>query len=188
MNEMPEVEFTFWKGQETGEREYRHAYYLAGMRGTVQFVFMSYEHAGVQREFAADLGYHSPKPMYENHEPLGNKGECHALRRPWTDSYCYYDGSGLNAERVWEAFLAAGRDEEVIQTHLRDFYFDVFYDGAWEADTDAGPYLTPQEREDRMYEGMRAMIEVNPTPELQQLLADYDAKRKERDDAAAGGW
>lgn len=49
---------------------------------------------------AADLGYHSPKPMFEGQEPR----EC-----PYLDGQpCYYDGSGLNAERVYDVLLAEG--------------------------------------------------------------------------------
>lgn len=43
---------------------------------------------------AFDLGYHSPKPMYEG-QP---SNECHLLE----GGICYYDGSCLNADSFWK--------------------------------------------------------------------------------------
>lgn len=49
----------------------------------------------------ADLGYHSPKPMFEGHTSMAN---C-----PYLDGKpCYYDGSGLRAEDVYEILLKKG--------------------------------------------------------------------------------
>jgi hypothetical protein len=52
---------------------------------------------------AADLGYHSPVPQHEGHEPLD-----HAC--PVLNGTCYYDGSGLNANRVFHVLLNEGSD------------------------------------------------------------------------------
>jgi hypothetical protein len=49
------------------------------------------------KPMAADLGYHSPYPMYEGHEEWGGRMECDLL----DGGVCYYDGSGLNAEEPW---------------------------------------------------------------------------------------
>lgn len=52
---------------------------------------------------AADVGYHSPTPMYENQSPMG---ECEII-----GCECYYDGSGLHAEEVWEEWQEIGEWE-----------------------------------------------------------------------------
>jgi hypothetical protein len=49
---------------------------------------------------AWDIGYHSPKPMYEGQTCMGH---CSYL-----GCDCYYDGSGLNAEPHVEPFLEEG--------------------------------------------------------------------------------
>lgn len=50
----------------------------------------------------ADLGYHSPVPMYEGQNSMG---ECNLL-----GGICYYDGSGLRAEEVLETLIREGSD------------------------------------------------------------------------------
>ena len=51
----------------------------------------------------ADIGYHSPKPMYRGQTKINN---C-----PYLDGKpCYYDGSGLRADRFIPEFLAGGSD------------------------------------------------------------------------------
>lgn len=49
---------------------------------------------------AADLGFHSNEPSYRDHESM----DCDLLPA----GYCYYDGSGLAAGPVLEAFLEHG--------------------------------------------------------------------------------
>lgn len=88
---------------------------VKGPHGAVQFVLMTSWHLPhVQREraaqrvehvlcqpFPADLGYHSPVPRHEGH--MATEG-C-----PWVESgTCYYDGSGLQAHRVYERLLREG--------------------------------------------------------------------------------
>ena len=52
----------------------------------------------------ADLGYHSPVPQYDGQESLTE--ECEYL----DGKPCYYDGSALQADRVYKRLLAEGED------------------------------------------------------------------------------
>ena len=96
----------------------------------------------------ADLGYHSPKPMYEGHEAMGsssfdwdNKEEVGTPDNPLqlpllkpTGTFtpceyldgkpCYYDGSGLNAERVYGVLLEKGSDG--VWKELEEYYVSTF--------------------------------------------------------------
>jgi hypothetical protein len=96
----------------------------------------------------ADLGYHSPKPMYEGQPPMGaekfdfeNKevlkgatGEIAIPTRVQTGTFtpcelldggpCYYDGSTLNAEPVFEVLLREG--SAGVWRELREFYLQTF--------------------------------------------------------------
>ena len=93
---------------------------------------------------AADLGYHSPKPMYEGHKPMrhiykhmrftapdqfvpGVYGD--PVICPYLDGGvpCYYDGSRLQAERVLERLLREG-DAGVWQA-LEELYERTFHEG-----------------------------------------------------------
>src|SRR5690606_10744290 len=92
------------------------AFVLKGELGAVQFViFTNWHLPHVTEEFlakpldkmdirclfmpsAADVGYHSPKPMYEGQEPVG---ECECL----DGKICYYDGSGLQAQDIFNNIL-----------------------------------------------------------------------------------
>ena len=66
---------------------------------------------------AADLGYHSPKPMYKGHAPT--KGKCQFLK-----GQCYYDGSGLQAEQVFELLIEKG--DEAVWERLEEEYIKRF--------------------------------------------------------------
>ena len=102
----------------------------------------------LNKAMPADLGYHSPKPMYEGDTPMG------ATRVEWEDndgsipgfdvakvpkSYptgtftpceyldgapCYYDGSGLNAERIFDVLCAEGDDG--VWRALEEYYAETF--------------------------------------------------------------
>lgn len=61
---------------------------------------------------AADLGYHSPKPTYENQSEM----ECCYLGK------CYYDGSTLLAQQLFDNFIEVG-NEEVIWNKLKEVYY-----------------------------------------------------------------
>ena len=56
----------------------------------------------VQAPMPADLGYHSPIPQYEGQMAM----DCHVL----TCGKCYYDGSGLNANRIYDILREEGSD------------------------------------------------------------------------------
>ena len=106
---------------------------LKGMLGAVQFVlYTNWQLPHVQEEirknvspdkyflhepFPADLGYHSPKPMYKKQSKRDN---C-----PYLDGkVCYYDGSSLNANPVYNILLSEGSDG--VWTKLEEYYTEVF--------------------------------------------------------------
>ena len=107
---------------------------LKGKDGAVQFLLYSnWQLPHVTKEFRkkmssenyfmfepmpADLGYHSIKPHYDGQESVTK--ECTYL----DGKPCFYDGSGLNAERVYETFLRQGL--EGIWKELEDYYKEVF--------------------------------------------------------------
>ena len=66
----------------------------------------------------ADLGYHSPVPIYEGQNVCSESCE-YLDGKP-----CYYDGSGLNAESIYEVLLKEGSDG--VWRELEDFYKNVF--------------------------------------------------------------
>jgi hypothetical protein len=68
-----------------------------------------------------DLGYHSPKPMYEGHDALTDK--CDVLG----GKKCYYDGSGLNANDAYYTLINGGDKE--LWKFLDQYYLCVFEDG-----------------------------------------------------------
>ena len=89
--------------------------YVIGARGAVQFVLYTDWHLPhVDEELRAkgsligptpaDLGYHSPIPTYEGQENYAHD-DCHLL-----GCRCYYDGSGLNAERIFDVLRSEGSD------------------------------------------------------------------------------
>ena len=72
---------------------------------------------GLNHPMPTDLGYHSPTPQYEGQTSMG---PCDYL----DGAECYYDGSGLNAARPFEALLREGG--EGVWKVLFDYYFDLF--------------------------------------------------------------
>lgn len=68
----------------------------------------------------SDLGYHSPKPIYEDQTMI--QEDC-----PYIDGPCYYDGSGLNAWRPFKALLREGN--EGVWRVLEDYYNETFASG-----------------------------------------------------------
>ena len=94
--------------------------------GAVQFTLLSgwYPNpgnAGFEKDctpMPADLGYHSPKPMYESHTCISE--EC-----PWLDNKpCYYDGSTLNAEEPFNILLRRG--ETALWKFLEEYHSQTF--------------------------------------------------------------
>lgn len=69
---------------------------------------------------AFDLGYHSPIPRYEGHEPLTDTCK-------YIDGKCYYDGSGLNADTPWMILRHHG--SEHVWIYLEDYWRGIFGDG-----------------------------------------------------------
>jgi len=65
----------------------------------------------------ADLGYHSLKPMYTDQS---RRESCEYL----DGKPCYYDGSGLDAEPVYEILLREGSDG--VWKKLEDYYNATF--------------------------------------------------------------
>ena len=64
------------------------------------------------------MGYHSPVPIYEG------QNVCSELCEYLDGKPCYYDGSGLNAESIYEVLLKEGSDG--VWRELKDFYKNVF--------------------------------------------------------------
>lgn len=63
-----------------------------------------------------DLGYHSPKPMYEGQPSL----DCDLV----PEGRCYYDGSGLNAYNAFAVMLREGGDG--LWKYLEEYYKELF--------------------------------------------------------------
>lgn len=115
-------------------------WYLRGPKGGAQFVIYSgwipgklqpghglspagdyswecYLHNGELRYPAgADVGYHAKFPQWEGQEPI--QDDCAITGGP-----CYYDGSGLRAEKLARRFAHEG--EQVIWDELEDVYGDI---------------------------------------------------------------
>ncbi len=100
---------------------------LKGKLGAVQFVLFTNWHLKsvdtttwddrLEKPLPADLGYHSPKPMFDDHELCHDKCE-------YLDGPCYYDGSTLNAERVFNVLLEKGSDG--VWKLLEEYYIETF--------------------------------------------------------------
>jgi len=101
---------------------------LKGPKGAVQFLlYTDWQLPHILKEFKArnfhigvmpaDLGYHSPTPMYDDQRPME---DCEYLDgRP-----CYYDGSTLNAERAYKVLAEEG--EEGLWGFLSGYYESTF--------------------------------------------------------------
>lgn len=108
---------------------------LKGDQGAVQFVVYTNWHLPhVQQELEAkastssmpylmfvpqpaNLGYHSPVPMYEGQIKIDDN--C-----PHTGGACYYDGSGLQAEEVFRVLVEQGH--EAVWNILENRYNEMF--------------------------------------------------------------
>lgn len=134
---------------------------LKGELGAVQFVLytgwypkhVQFEHKAknlaTMYPMPADLGYHSPKPMYEGQTRIGEHqydfedtedmqlGD-KTLKMPkmsvveekelpiceYIGCPCYYDGSSLNADRIYDILLERGSDG--VWEELEKYYTDTF--------------------------------------------------------------
>ena len=105
---------------------------VRGPHGATQFVlYTNWQLPAVRAEFErrgcdfycrnkpmpADLGYHSRTPRYEDQTSMG----------PCTElggAPCYYDGSSLNAERIFDVLCAEG--DAGVWRELEAFYAELF--------------------------------------------------------------
>lgn len=94
---------------------------LKGAKGATQFVlytnwYLPENNQPPKHPMPADLGYHSRTPHYEDHPVF----DCE-----YTDTgKCYYDGSSLNAERVYKVMLEKGMDG--VWEELESYYHSTF--------------------------------------------------------------
>ena len=113
-------------------------FYLKGTEGVVQFILSTNWHLPhVQNELdfkmdskyphlschpmPYDLGYHSPIPQHEGQTTVNE--ECDIL----DGKPCYYDGSTLNAQPIYEKLLKEG--DEGMWSALEEFYNEIFKGG-----------------------------------------------------------
>lgn len=112
----------------------RMFFILKGPKGAVQFQIGTHWHVPSAREHLHkfgnfqkvldapisgwDVGYHSPKPMFEEQPSR----KCDVL-----GGECYYDGSSLRADDWLEPFIAGGTDW--LWKHLEGEYRHMFEDG-----------------------------------------------------------
>lgn len=103
---------------------------LKGDKGAVQFMFSTgiylphvldewNEKGYANKPTGFNVGYHSPIPMYEGQTEHNN---CDFL----PGGKCYYDSSGLLAEKWFEIFTEEG--DEVIWKLLEKYYEERFND------------------------------------------------------------
>lgn len=131
-------------GKNYGIHGVEMTWFVRGPEGAVQFkVFTNWHLPHVMREtdakiqsnsvnrfalkFAyhpipADIGYHSYVPHYEGQTMMSEN--CHVLHgKP-----CYYDGSTLDAEPVFDLLVAEGGD--AVWARLEQYYRRTFLNGA----------------------------------------------------------
>jgi hypothetical protein len=108
---------------------------LKGERGATQFLlYTNWQLPHVTREFderkpfrsefphlmchplPADLGYHSPVPLYQGQEKMS---ACE-----YVEGGCYYDGSSTNAERIYNVLLREG--SAGVWRELEAYYNETF--------------------------------------------------------------
>ncbi len=65
----------------------------------------------------ADVGYHAYTPQYDGQELISPSCEC------LDGKPCYYDGSGMNAEALFDEFVANG--EDAVWAWLKEKYDDI---------------------------------------------------------------
>lgn len=76
----------------------------------------------MERPMPSDLGYHSPVPLYDGQGIVTE--EC-----PYLDGKpCFYDGSGLNAEPVFERLL---REGDAGVWDALEKYYERTFDEPW---------------------------------------------------------
>jgi hypothetical protein len=106
------VQFQIFTNWVPGELSPGHGLPPAGRR----FERLPFEHYPM----GTDLGYHSPVPHYEE-QP--GRDDCHILA-----GRCYYDGSGLAADRLVKEFVVKG--EPAVWAELESYYAETLAGGA----------------------------------------------------------
>lgn len=97
-------------------------HFLSGPKGTVQFALATGWYPDtiiapdiLLKPYASDLGIHSPSPLYTGHKPM--EAECEWIPN---GGPCYYDGSTLAAERIFQEVLQKGGD--VVWKRMEETY------------------------------------------------------------------
>ena|SRR3990167_2678637 len=100
-------------------------WYLKGKCGVIQFRVMLNWYLPqnendipdpCRKAIPADIGYHSPTPQYEYQMPY----KCDLL----PEGQCYYDGSTLHAEKIFNILVAEGG--EAVWKKLEEIYIKRF--------------------------------------------------------------
>jgi len=106
---------------------------LMGDKGAVQFVLYTNWHLPHVMEWLeskrdraynpfapmpADIGYHSPKPMYDGQDVMVESCE-YLAGQP-----CYYDGSSLQSYAYFEVLVREGG--EALWQKLEEYYHELF--------------------------------------------------------------
>lgn len=122
------------KDPEYGRHGMQIRFVLIGKKGAVQFFMftdwlpMVKQGCGLYKPtysmggsdcfpMAVDIGYHSPKPIYEGQPERKN---CEFLK----GKSCYYDGSGLYAEDFMAELINKGQD--ALWEKMEKYYYEVF--------------------------------------------------------------
>jgi len=102
-------------------------FFLIKDNRAIQFIIYTDFHLSHVREemrekphwgsMGADVGYHSPEPMYDGQNAMGK--DCHLIEGP-----CYYDGSSLQAEDMFNLLCEKGSDEvwKEMEKNWNDFF------------------------------------------------------------------
>ena len=124
-------------GGSHGQHGLNIRFIVKGSRGAVQFLLYTGwlpQHVkrgpvglhivdwGGKFMMAADLGFHSLTPRYEDHASMG---PCEVL----DGKDCYYDGSGLNANDAMYALVNGGDD--ALWSFLEEYYKHEFEGGEY---------------------------------------------------------
>ncbi len=64
----------------------------------------------------ADVGYHSKVPQYEDQRRMTDNCE-------FTDGVCYYDGSTMHADKVFDILTEEG--SEGVWKYLESYYWET---------------------------------------------------------------
>ena len=114
-----------------GQHGVNLTFYVIGSKGAVQFLIytnwilsenpndiMPRVSRNNLSPMPADIGYHSKVPMWEGQEMM--RDDCELTGGP-----CYYDGSSLQAIRIFDQILLPKGSEEVWE-YLEEYYEEIF--------------------------------------------------------------